>query len=260
MATCGSHTCPAGQYQHETLHTFPICQLCAAGHYQGSVGQSSCIECAVGQTSAAPQTYSESFEGVWVMPLSSHGGPKWINRSTSTGTPSSSTSPTTAHHGDSYISAEASGAHETSFFMYLPNLNAHTAYFITFWYHMHGDDTGTGLSVGTRPLTESTSWSTIWTVSGQQQLASTDAWRQASISVSPSVSREVRIDALTGTGPASDISIDALTYVSAASGCTDIRCGPGQYKSDSSWCVQSTVLMIHANSSTNQTVSHAGYA
>ena len=92
-------------------------------------------------------------------------------------------------------------------------------YVVSFWYHMYGNAMG-ALSVemasaavgsGAQGASDGT-WTPVWSVSGQQQTASSDPWRQAEVAIIPdsASSVDVWIKGVTGPDVASDMSIDAV--------------------------------------------------
>jgi len=91
-------------------------------------------------------------------------------------TPSLGTGPAGPHTGSKYAYTEASGSYANDItYLYSPALNMSnlTSPLLSFYYFMRGDTMGT-LSVDTY---DGTTWTNdIWTISGQQQISTTDDW------------------------------------------------------------------------------------
>ena len=166
---------------------------------------------------AAPAVVTEDFEtATWttaglLAPNAASTNP-WTHQTG--GTPSSSTGPdvTTvgAYDGTYYIFTEASSHFLEDFVLdVVPVLAAGSTNSLDFWYHMHGADTGT-LSVQMADY-GSTTWASVWSLTGQQQPLMTDAWLQASVQISPTVESVLQIKGLTGASYTSDMCIDTVS-------------------------------------------------
>ena len=112
-------------------------------------------------------------------------------RSYSGTTPSSNTGPSGAHHGNNYIYAEtSSNADANTFILETIQFTATSISTFTFYYHMHGSHTGTLTAESSS--NNGGSWTTLWSISGEQHDSSSDGWTQASVTSIPS-----EIDSLT---------------------------------------------------------------
>ena len=126
----------------------------------------------------------------------------WWTR-TSGGTPSSNTGPVAAHDGTYYLFTEASSHFNEEFIVNVVTpLTASADYSLELWYHLYGADMGT-LSVEMADVGGST-WTTVWTIAGEQQAASADPWAQAVIPITPAADSTLRIFGLTGADFKSD--------------------------------------------------------
>ncbi|PLW92998.1 MAG: hypothetical protein C0592_07800, partial [Marinilabiliales bacterium] len=76
---------------------------------------------------------------------------------------------------------------------------------LEFWYHMYGVAMG---SLEVEQLVGGT-WSTIWTMTGEQQTAGDGAWLEATVSLD-STATKIRFKGIRGTGFESDMSIDDI--------------------------------------------------
>lgn len=130
-------------------------------------------------------------------------------------TPSSSTGPSGAYSGSNYLYTEASsGSTGSVATLTSPPIDVSGVTgvpHVEFYYHMYGISMGT-LNVD---IYDGTSWNdAVWTLSGQQQGSSSDAWLQASIDISSytgSGTLQVRLRAVRGSNYEGDISIDDFT-------------------------------------------------
>jgi hypothetical protein len=132
-------------------------------------------------------------------------------------TPSANTGPSGAYSGNNYYYTEAtSGA--TGAIAYLTptsiDVTTLTTPYLKFYYHMYGATIGT-LEVETY---DGAVWTSIWSLSGQQQTAGADAWLSAGIDVSTYAVANVvtfRFKATKGTSFTGDISLDNISVIEA---------------------------------------------
>jgi hypothetical protein len=80
---------------------------------------------------------------------------------------------------------------------------------LSFWYHMYGATMGTmNLQVSTN---SGTTWTTLWTRSGQQQTGSNDPWLQATVNIAAYGGQnnvQFRFQGISGTSFTGDMAID----------------------------------------------------
>jgi len=123
---------------------------------------------------------------------------------TSAGTPSSSTGPLAAHDGTFYLFTEASGQYNKEHLLdFVHPLDGGDTYDIEIWYHMHGVASGS-LSIEMVAIGSAT-WTSEWSVVGEQQPAQADSWVLAVVTVSPAVPSMLRINGVTGSAYHSDM-------------------------------------------------------
>jgi len=135
------------------------------------------------------------------------------------GTPSSGTGPSTGYDGAYYVYVEASGNNNmTANLQASFDFSALGAPQISYAYHMYGADMGT-LTLEAS-INGGSSWSPLWTMSGNQG----DAWYTNSLSLSAYAGNAetlLRFRGITGSGYASDMALDAIV-VSEAVDSSDI--------------------------------------
>lgn len=166
-----------------------------------------------------PAPHQSSFEyvsssGPWDGWTRSGSGPYWTQDYNQTG--SSSTGPSGPYHGGRYLYLETSTgsgeAYLTNRFNMTP-LNNPTMYF---WYHMYGSTMGSlHVQVSTNG---GSSWTTLWTRSGQQHSSMYSAWTQATVSLSAyssSADLWVRFRGVRGSSFRSDMAIDLVQIYDA---------------------------------------------
>ncbi|PCH97287.1 MAG: hypothetical protein COB85_02855 [Bacteroidetes bacterium] len=129
------------------------------------------------------------------------------------GTPSGNTGPlvdnTTGTAAGNYFYTEASGCSKTEAVLMSPcmDFDSITTPTMTFSYHMFGGNIGE-LYVD---IDTANTWTNVFTVIGQQQLAQTDPWIETEVDLSMySGIVRLRVRGITGTGFTSDICIDDL--------------------------------------------------
>ncbi len=166
--------------------------------------------------------YKEGFEsgiGVWMQDSSDN--LDWTINSNST--PSSSTGPSSAVEGSFYAYVEASGNEighpDKSAILTSPSINLSTenAARLNFDYHMYGLNMG---SLKVEASKDGSSWTTLWTKSGNQG----NTWHNASVDISVYTGSTItiRFVGTTGNSYKSDIAIDKLTISTDVSNCTAV--------------------------------------
>lgn len=161
--------------------------------------------------------YTEGFEG---------GLGAWTNASgddfnwarSSGGTPSSGTGPSGAQSGSYYVYVEASSPNYPSKTTILNgpclDLRSVSSPTISFNYHMLGSNVGT---VRLQVSTDGTSWTNVWTKSGDQG----SAWQAVTVSLNSYTSASslrIRFNATTGTSWQGDIAIDNIRVQGGSTG------------------------------------------
>jgi len=159
--------------------------------------------------------YSESFEsgfGVWSQSTSDSFD--WTRRSGST--PSSNTGPSNASGGSTYAYMESSSPNNSNdrAILYgpcytIPTLGAD----FSFNYHMFGSSAMGSLAL--EVSTNGTSWTSIWSRSGNQG----NSWQNASVSLNnfAGTTVQLRFNGITGTTWQGDMAIDELELSSGGS-------------------------------------------
>mgnify|MGYP003670956012 CR=1 FL=1 len=176
--------------------------------------------------------YNEGFEsgfGAWTQSTSDDFN--WTRRSGAT--PSSNTGPSSANEGSQYVFMESSSPNYSTKRAILVspcfNLAGQNQGTLTFKYHMYGAS-----SMGSLNLAISTddgsSWTTLWTRSGNQG----NSWQDASIDLSSysGNSVQLRLDGTTGTTWQGDMAVDAI---SITNGSVDKCAGVSVYNSSQSY-------------------------
>ena len=152
--------------------------------------------------------YSEGFEsglGAWTQ--SSSDDMDWTRDAS--GTPSSGTGPSSAAEGSYYMYIEASSPNYPSKVGILEgpcfNVSGLTNPTVSFQYHMYGAAMGT-LKLEARANGSST-WTTIWTKSGDQG----NTWQTATVSLASYSTVQLRFNNTTGTNYTGDATIDDIS-------------------------------------------------
>jgi hypothetical protein len=184
--------------------------------------------------------YSEGFEsGIGAWTQSSSDDINWTVDAS--GTPSSSTGPSSATEGSNYLYIESSG-NGTGFptktaILNSPcvDLTAESGATFSFSYHMYGSSMGTMILEGS---TDGTSWTSLWSKSGDQG----NAWSSASANLAAYAGStvELRFVATTSTSYRSDMAIDKLSITAGApAGCNDVTLTlvVDQYPEETSWAI-----------------------
>ncbi|WP_299383199.1 GEVED domain-containing protein [uncultured Lacinutrix sp.] len=178
--------------------------------------------------------YSEGFEsgfGAWIQ--GSGDDFDWTRNSGTT--PSSNTGPSSAAAGSQYVYMESSAPNNSTKRAILVspcfNLTGQNQATFSFKYHMYG-----ATAMGSLNLAVSTnngsSWSTVWTRSGNQG----NSWQDASVDLSSYAGSNVqlRFDGTTGTTWQGDMAVDAI---SLTNGSADKCAGVSEYNSSQSYSV-----------------------
>lgn len=159
--------------------------------------------------------YSESFEGgIGAWSQQSGDDLNWTRDSG--GTPSSGTGPGSAANGSYYLYVEASGSGYPSktAIINMPcfNVTALSQPVLDFSYHMEG--TSMGSLIVETSTNGGSSWSTAWSVSGNQG----SAWKNASVNLPSSSGLSIRFRGTTGSSWSSDIAIDQVAVKESGGG------------------------------------------
>ncbi|MHA7060091.1 endonuclease [Aquimarina sp. M1] len=156
--------------------------------------------------------YNESFEntfGTWSQATSSDDF-NWATRSGST--PSSNTGPSSASEGTYYIYMESSSPNYSNkrAILYSPcyDITEATQASFSFKYHMYGT-TAMG-SLALEATLDGSSWTSIWSKSGNQG----SSWQTASVNLAAYVGEKVqlRFNGITGTTWQGDMAVDAINF------------------------------------------------
>ncbi|WP_047549486.1 GEVED domain-containing protein [Psychroserpens sp. Hel_I_66] len=178
--------------------------------------------------------YNEGFEsgfGAWTQ--ATNDDFNWTRRSGAT--PSSNTGPTSATEGSQYIFMESSSPNYSTKRAILEspcfNLSGQSQATFNFKYHMYGTS-----AMGNLKLAVSTnngsSWTTIWTRSGNQG----NSWLNANVDLSSYANSNIklRFDGTTGTTWQGDMAVDA---VSLTNGAADKCAGVAPYNGSQSYSI-----------------------
>ncbi|WP_421764917.1 S8 family serine peptidase [Ekhidna sp.] len=198
-----------------TSYTFTVRAKDAAGNVSAASNavnvttQSGGISCSTTET----LPYSEGFESNdgWTQVTGDDGN--WVRDAN--GTPSSNTGPSSAAQGTYYMFLEAStngstgqiGSNATAILESdCFDLSGETAANFSFQYHMYGSNVG---SLTAQASTDGTSWTNIWTLSGNQG----NSWQTVNVDLAAYLGGNVKLRMVgtTGNGWSSDIAIDDLS-------------------------------------------------
>ena len=153
--------------------------------------------------------YSEGFESGFPSDWTqvTYDNMNWTRKSG--GTTSTGTGPTGAHEGTWYMYTETSGFSNKTAIIETPQFNIDTIFspMVSFYYHMYGATMG---DLYFEVLNGQGAWVTLWSMSGQQQTANAEAWREAIVDVSmyQTDTTKFRFRGQTGTSYTSDMCID----------------------------------------------------
>lgn len=196
--------------------------------------------------------YNQGFEntiGTWTQDTGDDFN--WALRSG--GTPSSSTGPSSANEGSYYVYMESSAPNYSTKNAILTSpcfdLTAVSNPSIDFDYHLYGAAAMGSLSL--QATTNGTSWTTIWSKSGNQG----NAWVTESIDLSAYASSSAvkfRFNGTTGTTWQGDMAIDALSIKSAVPSCTDVNLSItfDNYPEETSWDIKNSSNVTVASGGT----------
>lgn len=160
------------------------------------------------------------------------------------GTPSSSTGPSSATEGSYYVYVEASSPNYPSKVAILNSpcfdLGAETNATFNFAYHMYGTSMG---SLELQASTDGTSWTTLWSKSGNQN----NSWYNASVDLSAylGTSVQLRYVGTTGSSYRGDMAIDKITLTTGGSTPTanniTLTIKFDNYPEETSWSLKNSV-------------------
>ncbi|MCX2743725.1 choice-of-anchor J domain-containing protein [Mangrovivirga sp. M17] len=160
--------------------------------------------------------YNESFEsGLGNWSQGSGDNIDWTRNSS--GTPSSSTGPSSANDGSYYMYVEASDPNYPSKSAHLAgpcfDLTTETSATFSFDYHMYGSAMG---SLEVQALIDGGSWTTIWSKSGNQG----NSWLSANVDMAGYLGETVKIRFVgtTGSSYTSDIAVDKISLSTGSTG------------------------------------------
>ncbi|WP_378176049.1 endonuclease [Aquimarina sp. SS2-1] len=190
--------------------------------------------------------YNESFEntfGAWKQATTGDDF-NWATRSGST--PSSGTGPGSANSGSYYIYMESSTPNYSSkrAILYAPcyDITGASQATFSFKYHMYGS-TAMG-SLALEASLDGTSWTSIWSKSGNQG----NSWQTASVNLAAYLGEKVqlRFNGITGTTWQGDIAVDAVSLSTSGNtggGSTtsdvNLRVTFDNYPEETSWEIRS---------------------
>jgi hypothetical protein len=203
-----------------TCYDFYVQDSCGIGDVSAWAGPFTfCTACGV----IASYPYSENFDGAsWVTGIPGTIDQCWSRDQTiavprwqvnSGGTSSFGTGPNQANSLSNYVYLETSGGAlgDTSYFT-LPSLDltALNNPWFTFYYHMYGASMG-DLVVEVSTDTGNT-WTAVLTLSGPDQTAETDPWKQGSVALTAykTANTLIRFAGVRGSSFTSDMSIDDI--------------------------------------------------
>lgn len=225
-----------------TSYSFTVRAKDAAGNISAASSALNVTTQSAGMSCSSTETlpYSQGFEvnDGWTQVTGDDGN--WTRDAN--GTPSSNTGPSSAVEGSYYMFLEAStngstgqiGSNATAI-LESPcfDLSGETSATFSFQYHMYGSNVG---SLTAQASTNGTSWTNVWTLSGNQG----NSWQTASIDLASYLGADVKLRMVgtTGNGWSSDIAIDDLS-VSAGSLPTTVTLTLNfdNYPEETSWAI-----------------------
>jgi len=185
--------------------------------------------------------YSEGFEsgiGTWTQDASDDFD--WTVDAS--GTPSSSTGPSSADEGTNYMYVEASSPNYPSKVAILNSpcidLIAETNATFNFAYHMYGSAMGT---LELQASIDGTNWNSLWTKSGDQG----NSWNNATVNLGSYIgsSVQLRYVATTGTSYTSDFAIDDISITNGVAPTTNnltLTITFDNYPEETSWSLKNS--------------------
>lgn len=241
-----------------TSYTFTVRAKDAAGNESAASAALNVTTQSAGMTCSSTETlpYAESFEvnDGWTQVTGDDGN--WVRDSG--GTPSSNTGPSAGADGSFYMFLEAStngsagqiGSNATAI-LESPcfDLSGESAATFSFQYHMYGSNVG---SLTAQASTDGTSWTNLWTLSGNQG----NSWTSVDIDLASYLGGDVKLRMVgtTGNGWSSDIAIDDLS-VSAGStgGNTDVTLTIvlDNYPEETSWEIRDGATVLASGGTYN---------
>ncbi|QSE97887.1 S8 family serine peptidase [Fulvivirga lutea] len=200
-----------------TNYSFSVRAKDAAGNVSAAANVSATTQSAgITCSSTVSLPYSDGFEsgfGGWSQV--SGDDFNWARRSGST--PSGSTGPSAASEGSFYLYVEASSPNYPSKTTIIESpcfdLDGETTVNFGFKYHMYGSTMG---SLNLQASTDGTSWTSVWSESGNQG----NSWLTANVDLSSYAGDVVKLRFVgtTGSNYTGDIAIDDLTMGAGTSG------------------------------------------
>ena len=205
-----------------TSYSFTVRAKDAAGNESAASAALNVTTQSDGMTCSSTETlpYAEGFESNdgWTQVTGDDGN--WVRDAN--GTPSSNTGPGSAAEGSFYMFLEAStngstgqiGSNATAI-LESPcfDLSGESAATFSFQYHMYGNNVG---SLTAQASTDGTSWTNLWTLSGNQG----NAWETVNVDLASYLGGDVKLRMVgtTGNGWSSDIAIDDLSVSAGTTG------------------------------------------
>ena len=210
-------------------------------------------------TTVSSFPYNQGFENNdgWTQVSGDDGN--WVRDAN--GTPSSNTGPTSATEGLYYMFLEASsnsstgqiGSNATAI-LESPcfDLSGKSSATFSFKNHMYGSNVG---SLAVQASTDNTTWTTIWSDSGNKG----NQWNTENVSLSAYLNETVklRLVGTTGNGWSSDIAVDDLSLTTGGSSGTDTQAPTAPSSLTASNVTQTTLTLSWSASSDN--VGVTGY-
>lgn len=214
------------------------------GDTGGGGGGGSTLNCT---TTISSLPYSESYEsglGAWTQGTGDD--INWTRDAS--GTPSSSTGPSSGSAGSYYMYVEASSPNYPSKVAILDgpcyDLSSATNATFEFDYHMYGSSMGT---LELQAMVEGGTWTTLWSKSGNQS----NTWHTATIDMASFLggSVQVRFKGTTGSNYTSDMAIDNVNFSTASGGGTgtttaNLSITLDNYPEETSWEIKSGSTVI----------------
>ncbi len=231
-----------------TAYTFTVRAKDAAGNVSEASNQINVTTTggAIACSSTVNAPYTEGFEsglGGWTQV--SGDDFNWTRRSG--GTPSNGTGPASAVEGSFYLYVESSSPNFSNKTTIIEgpcfNLSGESSASFTFRYHMYGASAMGSLSL--QASTNGTSWSNVWSRSGNQG----NSWLNADVDMSAYAGSTVKLRFVgtTGTTWQGDMAIDNLAMnAGGGSGTTDVTLTIvlDNYPEETSWQIRSGSTVV----------------
>ncbi|MEP1033825.1 S8 family serine peptidase [Ekhidna sp.] len=205
-----------------TSYSFTVRAKDAAGNESAASAALNVTTLSDGMTCSSTETlpYAEGFEANdgWTQVTGDDGN--WVRDAN--GTPSSNTGPGSAAEGSYYMFLEAStngstgqiGSNATAILESACfDLSGESSATFSFQYHMYGSNVG---SLTAQASTDGTSWTNLWTLSGNQG----NSWQTVNVDLAAYLGGNVKLRMVgtTGNGWSSDIAIDDLSVSAGTTG------------------------------------------